>query len=158
MVPVSERWIGARSNCRFGISVFWSGNKHLMHQMVSRHVWWSNQGAMQRNTVHTREDPEQDMNSNYCSGIFRLQTSSVAGGGGGVEASLCRSSAVWQHQRSVYDRATFKCLVLGGWLLLARVRIGPGSNPIQDYSYGTFQNHSVGHKGCKELKRNNKTM
>lgn len=35
-----------------------------------------------RETLHTREDPEQDVNSNYCSGIFRLQTSSVAGGGG----------------------------------------------------------------------------
>lgn len=56
----------------FGISVFQSGNKHLMHQIVSRYARCSkqhdksNQGAMRRNTVHTREDPEQDVNSNYC--------------------------------------------------------------------------------------------
>lgn len=57
---------------KFRISVFRSANKHLMHRIVSRYAWCSklhdksNQRAMRRNTVHTREDPEQDVNSNYC--------------------------------------------------------------------------------------------
>lgn len=57
--------------------------------MVRCYAWCSkqpqksNQGAMQRNIVHTREDPKQDVNSNYCWGIFRLWTSSEEDGGGG---------------------------------------------------------------------------
>lgn len=43
-----------------------------MQLIVWRHAWcfkWhrkSNQGTKQRKTEHTREDPKQDVNSNYC--------------------------------------------------------------------------------------------
>lgn len=112
----------------------------------------SNQGAMQRNTVHTTEDPKQDVNSNYCWGIFRLQTSSEEGGGGGkpLQQQCSMTAAEIRERQSHIQMAGSWQMIVIGQITDYRSVLVLIQSKITDTAYFI---HSIGLKCCTELNR-----